>query len=93
MNISGAIEEASRVWLISEAMRVDETYTTSNQMGNQNDYMMMSYEQRSIDIDQLQAPEGHVITGVRFRSLGGHLNLEAQVADVKYMYWVRLMKV
>ena len=44
---------------------------------------MMNYEQRSIDIDKLVAPASHVITGVRFRNLGGHLNLEAQVMKYK----------
>ena len=41
----------------------------------------MNYEKRSLDIDQLMAPASHVITGVRFRNLGGHLNLEARVSQ------------
>ena len=40
---------------------------------------MMNYEQRSIDIDIIEAPRSHVVTGVRFRNLGGHLNLEVKV--------------
>ena len=43
------------------------------------DYMKMSYEQRAFDTDRLEAPPGHVITGVRMRNIGGHINLEAQV--------------
>jgi len=39
----------------------------------------MSYEQRALDMDRLEAPTGHVVTGIRLRSLGGHLNLEIQV--------------
>ena len=39
----------------------------------------MSYEQRAMDMDRLEAPIGHVITGLKLRSLGGHLNLEIQV--------------
>ena len=43
------------------------------------DYFMMTYEQRAVDLDRLDAPVGHVITGIKLRSLGGHLNLEIQV--------------
>ena len=43
------------------------------------DYFMMTYEQRALDMDRLDAPVGHVITGLKIRSLGGHLNLEIQV--------------
>ncbi len=48
------------------------------------DYMTLSYYQRSVDTDRLEAPPGHVITGVRLRNIGGHVNLEAQVAPVKF---------
>jgi hypothetical protein len=30
-------------------------------------------------MDRLEAPVGHVITGLKLRLLGGHLNLEIQV--------------
>lgn len=48
------------------------------------DYMTMSYEQRAFDTDLLKAPEGHVVTGVKFRNLGGHINLEVQVTPIKF---------
>ena len=35
-----------------------------------------------MDLDKLQAPPGHVVTGVKFRNLGGHLNLELRVSVV-----------
>ena len=38
--------------------------------------------QRSVDLDKLQAPPGHVVTGVKFRNLGGHLNLELRVSVI-----------
>ena len=76
----------------AQIIKIDENYSGAKSTGrgvpeiristgssNPKDYMMMTYEQRSIDIDQLQAPASHVITGVRFRNLGGHLNLEARV--------------
>ena len=74
----------------AQVIKIDENYSAvstssvpeigiSSGISHPKDYFMMNYEQRSLDIDQLQAPSSHVITGVRFRNLGGHLNLEAQV--------------
>ncbi|KAG8223712.1 hypothetical protein J437_LFUL004077 [Ladona fulva] len=40
------------------------------------DFHMMTWEERSIDLDTLSGPEGNVLTGVRLRLLGPHLNLE-----------------
>merc|ERR1719292_132265 len=44
----------------------------------------MSYEQRAMDMDTLSAPEGHVLTGVKLRNIGGHLNLEIQVTPMEF---------
>ena len=44
--------------------------------------MMMTYEQRSLDTDLLEAPLGHVVTGVKLRNIGGHVNLEVQVNSI-----------
>ena len=40
------------------------------------DYHTLTYEERGLDLDSLVAPTSHVVTGVRFRKLGGHVNLE-----------------
>ena len=88
---TGGIDEASRVWLESRTIKIDDDYgaesgASSDEIGiptinlNQKEYFVMNYEKRSLDIDQLKAPASHVITGVRFRNLGGHLNLEARVS-------------
>ncbi|XP_069158749.1 uncharacterized protein [Procambarus clarkii] len=47
-------------------------------------YKKLSYEDRSIDLDRLTAPGEHVVTGVRFRILGSHINFEAQITPVNY---------
>ena len=47
-------------------------------------YATLRYEERALDLDDLVAPEGHVITGLRFRKLGGHINLEAQVSPIDF---------
>lgn len=52
-----------------------------DQAKENEDYIQMSYEQRSLDTDILDAPKGHVVTGVKLRNIGGHLNLEIQVSD------------
>ncbi|XP_071446966.1 uncharacterized protein [Hetaerina americana] len=40
------------------------------------DYHIVTWEQRAIDLDDLTAPEGSVLTGVQLRRIGSHLNLE-----------------
>lgn len=44
----------------------------------------MSYESRAVDLDVLKALPGHVITGLRFRRLGSHLNLEARMTPIDF---------
>ena len=44
----------------------------------------MFYENRALDLDLLESPPGHVITGVRLRKLGVHLNLEARVTPINF---------
>lgn len=44
----------------------------------------MSWEKRSIDLDDLEAPEGYVVTGIRFQEVGTHLNMEMQVSPIIY---------
>lgn len=48
-------------------------------------YATLRYEERALDLDDLIAPKGHVITGLRFRKLGGHLNLEVQASLIDFM--------
>lgn len=42
------------------------------------DYHEMTNEERTVDLDDLEGPVGHVMTGIRFRKIGAHLNLEIQ---------------
>ena len=77
----GSVDEQSRVWLKSQEVKIldDKTVDTRNP-----DIMTMNYEQRAIDLDQLKAPSGHVVTGIKLRNLGGHLNLEIRVTPIKF---------
>ncbi|KAH8334474.1 hypothetical protein KR059_010571, partial [Drosophila kikkawai] len=59
------------------------------------DYHMLSYEKRSIDLVELRNQSNFLVTGLRFRVVGGHLNLEAQFTGfdfksgrlTKQTYW------
>ncbi len=53
------------------------------QIGDSNVFEM-SYTKRALDMDVLDAPAGHVITGVKLRNLGGHLNLEARITPIDF---------
>jgi len=46
------------------------------------DYWMMDWQQRAVDLDDLVAPPKHVLTGLRFRRLGTHLNLVIRVTPI-----------
>lgn len=44
----------------------------------------MAWDKRAIDLDDLVAPASHVVTGIRFRTLGAHLNLEIRITEVDF---------
>lgn len=48
------------------------------------DYHTMSWDKRAIDLDDLIAPVNHVVTGVRMRVIGTHLNLEIRVTEADF---------
>ena len=70
----GTINDTNRSWTEAENLNVDD---------KANVYEMF-YENRALDLDLLEAPPGHVITGVRLRKLGVHLNLEARVTPINF---------
>ncbi|KAJ8946873.1 hypothetical protein NQ318_006783 [Aromia moschata] len=46
------------------------------QEGDGQDYHILSSEKLAIDLDDLEADEGSIFTGVRFKEIGSHLNFE-----------------
>lgn len=55
----------------------------SNSTINGIDYHTLSYENRSINLDTIIAPEGQVVTGVRFHANGkGRITLQIRVTDI-----------
>jgi hypothetical protein len=72
---TGTVNESQRKWLSAPALDVSHPDYRDGK-----DYMTMSYEERSLDTDIVEALPGHVVTGVRLRKLGGHINLEVRVS-------------
>jgi hypothetical protein len=72
------VNETSRAWKEPEPIRGDPMNAPADRV------MTLTYEHRALDTDLLEAPAGHVITGVRLRNVGGHVNLEAKITPVKF---------
>ena len=76
----GGVGEGTRTWVEPTVINTTDT----DVLLNSDKVFTMSYEQRAVDMDTLVAPPGHVLTGVKFRDLGGHLNLEIQITPVEF---------
>lgn len=48
------------------------------------DYYTLTYENRSINLDDLVVPQGKLVTGVRFHNLNGHIILQIRATDFNY---------
>lgn len=48
------------------------------------DYFALTYENRSINLDDAIVPAGKVVTGVRFNHRNGHVLLEVRATDFDY---------
>ncbi|XP_060803250.1 uncharacterized protein LOC106138026 isoform X2 [Amyelois transitella] len=48
------------------------------------DFHTLTYEKRAIDLDELDSPSGHVMTGARFRMIGAHLHFEIRSTPFNY---------
>ncbi|XP_063975310.1 uncharacterized protein LOC135161554 isoform X2 [Diachasmimorpha longicaudata] len=51
---------------------------------NGRDFHTLSWEKRAIDLDDLFASDGEVLTGVRWRMVGAHLNFEIRVTPFNF---------
>ncbi|KAG0714946.1 hypothetical protein GWK47_013061 [Chionoecetes opilio] len=75
----GQINSSTIQWVNTTPIQLDSAAYTEG-----TDYKKLSFEDRSIDFDRLEGPKEHVVTGVRFRMLGSHLNLEVKITPVNY---------
>lgn len=67
-----------------EWVPVDSYRVTDNGVYAGDDYHTLSWESRAIDLDEIQAEGNKIITGVRFRKVGTHLNFEIQVCPFNF---------
>jgi len=75
--LEGGINESSSSWK-------EPADITARNLTTSSTVYTMSYEQRAIDLDTLSAPEGYVLTGLKLRNIGGHLNLEIKVNPINF---------
>ncbi|CAH2981049.1 unnamed protein product [Chilo suppressalis] len=66
-------------WMPVQQFDPDDAGTTLG-----TDYHKLTYERRAMDLDELDSPAGHVLTGVRFRLLGAHLHFEIRSTPFNY---------
>ncbi|XP_026816219.1 uncharacterized protein LOC113555852 isoform X2 [Rhopalosiphum maidis] len=78
----GTIHEPSRQWI--QVPGSDFSYKNKT-LKDGVDYHTLTYEARTIDIDNVIAPENTVVTGVKFRKIGSHLNIEVRVTPFDFM--------
>lgn len=57
---------------------------TGNGVRNGMDYHTMTWDKRSMDLDDIHAPMDYVVTGVRLRIIGTHLNLEIRATEADF---------
>lgn len=48
------------------------------------DYHTIMWEKRAVDLDDLDSPADHLLTGLRFRLVGAHLNLEIRMTPFNF---------
>lgn len=63
---------------------VAEYRLTDRAVRSGEDYHTMNWKSRAIDTDDLIAPAQHVVTGIRFRTVGSHLNLEIRITEADF---------
>ncbi|XP_055585663.1 uncharacterized protein LOC129738473 [Uranotaenia lowii] len=75
----GQIDNTTLEWREAENYNV-----LSPNIRNGQDYHTLTYESRILDLDDLEVAASYVLTGVRFRLLGSHLNLEIRMTEMDF---------
>lgn len=76
----GAINSSSIQW-----SPIHEYKLLDRGIRNGMDYHTMTWDKRKLDLDNLIAPQSHVVTGARFRVIGSHLNFEIRVTECDFV--------
>lgn len=75
----GAINASAVQW-----RPVAEFRMTDRALQRNVDFHTLSWNQRAIDTDDVLARKQHVVTGVRLRTVGSHLNLEIRETEADF---------
>ncbi|CAG9863089.1 unnamed protein product [Phyllotreta striolata] len=75
----GGIDATTVRWVPVEDYKI-----TDRKIFNGQDYHTFSWEKRAVDLDDLEGDDGHVLTGVRFKEIGSHLNFEILVTKFDF---------
>lgn len=76
----GVVNESTLSW-----KPVDNYTLNEKGIHNNRDYYTLTYGARSIDLDDVHTDDNSfVVTGVRFRVVGAHLNLEARLSEFSF---------
>lgn len=76
----GNINRTSLTWKPVENYQIFD-----RDVRNGRDYHTLSYESRSMDLDDIYTDDNSfVVVGVRFRVVGAHLNVEAKLAEFDF---------
>ena len=75
----GRIDNARLEWIETPNFNVSDTG-----IKNGVDFHEFSYSKRAIDFDDLRASDEYVITGLKFKAAGSHLNLEATARKIDF---------
>lgn len=76
----GGISMLDSEFVESEGQSSPESYGTVDGV----DYFTLTYENRSINLDDVVLPDGKLVTGVRFAHRNGHVLLEVRGTDFDY---------
>ncbi|KAJ8687401.1 hypothetical protein QAD02_023195 [Eretmocerus hayati] len=75
----GFIEPSSVSW-----KKIDNYTIYDSNVKSGVDYHTIMWEKRAVDLDDLDAPADHLLTGLRFRVIGTHLNLEIMMTPFNF---------
>ncbi|XP_053681824.1 uncharacterized protein LOC128732574 [Sabethes cyaneus] len=75
----GQIDNRTLEWVDAESYNI-----LSPNVRNGRDYHSLSYDNRILDLDDLAVLPSYVLTGVRFRLLGSHLNMEIRMTEMDF---------
>lgn len=63
---------------------VPDFHVTDKGIESDKDYYHMNIWNRHLDLDDLEAPKDHIITGVRFKKISKYLNFQIRVTKFDY---------